>query len=119
DDAVVAVDARLMRGFAVDDDSALARLDQVADDSQQRGLATARGPDQRHELSAFDLEVDVLQCSRAAAPELLRHVLDLDDVHARCSGARRTTIFSAISTTRKNEIPSSAAITLVAHRPVG
>ena len=36
--------------------------------------------------------------------------------HATFSGARRTTIFSAITITRKNAIPSRAAIRFVAQR---
>jgi hypothetical protein len=40
-------------------------------------------------------------------------------LYATFSGARRTTIFSAIRTTRKKAIPSAAAITFVAQSPVG
>ena len=36
--------------------------------------------------------------------------------HTSCSGARRTTSFSTSTTTRKNEMPSSAAIRFVAQR---
>ena len=39
--------------------------------------------------------------------------------HATFSGARRTMIFSAIRTIRKKLIPSAAAMTFVAHNPVG
>ena len=53
----------------------------------------------------------------------IEHIaVDTDDrlrAHATFSGALRTTIFSAIRITRKNEIPSPAAMTFVAHNPVG
>ena len=45
--------------------------------------------------------------------------LIVDDAHATCSGARRTTSFSATTTARKNVMPSPAAITFVAHRFAG
>src|SRR5205823_6137579 len=119
DDPVVAVDAGLARGLSVHDDRARARLDQVSDDPEQGGLPAAGRPDQRHELALCDLEVDALERDRAPAAELLRDVLDGDDGHATFSGARRTTIFSAARMTMKKEIPRAAAITFVAHRPVG
>src|SRR5205823_940028 len=115
DDPVVAVLARLARGLAVDGDLPARRLDQVADDSQERRLAAPRGADQRDELALADLEVDPFH--RGRLPEALRDAGDLDHVHTTFSGARRTTSFSAITTTRKNAIPSSAAITFVAQRP--
>src|SRR6476469_4229019 len=118
DDAVVTIDPRLTGGLAVYERRSRGRLDQVADDSQERRLAAARRSDQGDELALFDLQVDRLQ--RCCGPELLGDLFDLDDAHqATCSGARRTTSFSASKTTRKKEIPSAAAITLVAHSPVG
>ena len=61
--------------------------------------------------------VDPLQ--RRRFPEALAHGLDLYDAHAKFSGARRTTSFSVTKMIRKNEMPSAAAITFVAHSPVG
>src|ERR671910_510098 len=58
DHAVVAVEPRLVGRLAVDDDPALGRLDEVADNAEERGLAASRGPDERDELSRLHLEVD-------------------------------------------------------------
>ena len=69
------------------------------------------------------VEVDVLERDDAGLAELLRDALERDDrlrrAHATCSGARRTTSFSTATTTRKNAIPSAAAIRFVAQRLVG
>src|SRR4029079_2122371 len=107
-DPVVVVATRFPRRLAVDSRAPGRRRDQVADDAQQRRLAAAGRPDQRDELARVDLEVDVLQRDRAAL-ELLRDALDRDRCHATCSGARRTTSFSAATTTRKKRTPSAAA----------
>ncbi len=61
DDAVVAVEASLVRALAVDLDGAGAGLDEVAHDTQQGRLAAARGTDERDELAGLDVEVDALQ----------------------------------------------------------
>ena len=61
DDPVVVVEARLVRALPVDDDGAARRLDQVADDAQERRLAAAGRPDQRDELAGLDVERDVLR----------------------------------------------------------
>ena len=120
DDAVVAVEPRPVRALAVDHDVPARRLDQVADDPEERRLAAAGRPDQGDELPGADLEVDALERPDLALCELLRDGLELDDirllVHATCSGARRTTIFSTTTTTRKKTIPSAAATRFVAHR---
>src|SRR5205085_4975567 len=100
------------------DDRAGARLREVAHDPQERRLAAARGADQRDELPGLDLQVDPLQ-GRDAAAELLRDAAEGDDAHATFSGARRTISFSAKTTTRKKEIPSSAAMMFVAQSCVG
>ena len=61
----------------------------------------------------------------AAALEDLRHVGDRDGcrmvllAHAMCSGAARTTSFSAITTAQKNTIPSPAATMFVAQSACG
>ena len=54
DDPVVAVDAGLVRRLPVHGDPPGRRLDEVADDPQQRRLAAARRPDQRDELARLD-----------------------------------------------------------------
>ena len=122
DDPVVAVEPRLVRGLAVDDDLAGGRLDQVADDPQQRRLAAARRPDQRDELARLDLEVDLLAARRRSP---LREALAPDGRGARRRRRRvmrraparlRTTILSTQGDERKNEIPSSAAMRFVAQR---
>ena len=48
--------------------------------------------------------------------ETPRAVTTASRAHTSCSGARWTTSFSTSTTTRKNEIPSSAATRLTAHR---
>src|SRR6266508_6854520 len=119
DDAVVAVETGAARRLPVHRHVAGRRLDDVADDAQQGRLAAARGADQRHEVAARDVELDVLQGCHARAPEGLREIADRDDglgVHATCSGARRTTSFSTTTTLRKKKMPRQAAITFVAQR---
>ena len=106
----------------VDGDVALGRLDDVADDAQQRRLAAPRRPDQRDELAALDLEVDALERSDTALAEDLRDAPERDDGVALTRvapalGARRAS--RRATTTRKNEIPSSAAKRFVAQRFVG
>src|SRR4051794_31357532 len=118
DDPEVVVASRLTRGLTVHRDRAVRRLDEIADDAQERRLAAARGPDERDELSLLDLEVDVLERDRPAL-ELLRDALDVNDAQPTCSGARRTTSFSAMTTAMKNVIPSSAATMFVAQRFCG
>ena len=46
------------------------------DDAQQRGLATARGAEQRDQLAVADVEIDTVQ--RPEAGEVLADVLDAD-----------------------------------------
>ena len=119
DHAVVVVGACPRRRLAVDRGGPARRLDQVADDPEQRRLAAAGRTDQRDELPRLDRQVDVLEGCDVAALEPLRQALDLDDAHATCSGALCTIAFSARTTTRKNEMPSSAAIMFVAQRFCG
>ena len=71
DDPVVAVEPRLVRALAVHDHVAGARLDQVADDPEERRLAAARRADQRDELARPDLELDVLERPDLSLAELL------------------------------------------------
>ena len=54
---------------------AVGRLE-PCDDAQQRGLAAARRPEQRHELARTDLEADVTECREVA--ELLSDASDVD-----------------------------------------
>ena len=72
DDPVVAVEPRAVRGLPVDEDLAGRRLDEIADDAQERRLPAARRADERDELAAPDLEVDVLERGDAALAERLR-----------------------------------------------
>jgi hypothetical protein len=66
--AVLAAEASLRRGLAIDLDAPGARPGQVADEPQQRALAAARWTDEAHELAAPDLEVDRLEGGRRPAP---------------------------------------------------
>ena len=122
DDSVVVVEPGAVSGLAVDLDDALARLDQVADDPQERRLAAAGRADQRDELPRADLEIDLGQ-RRHACLERLREALDRDGrlglAQATFSGARRSTRRSAIRTAAKNASPSAAHTMLVAHSLVG
>jgi hypothetical protein len=54
-DAVVAVEPRPARRLPVDGDLTVGRLDDVADDPEQRRLPAPRRPDQRDELPSLDL----------------------------------------------------------------
>src|SRR5919109_410104 len=122
DDSVVAIEPGATRRLPVYDKSSRSWLDQVADDPQERRLAAAGGTDQRDELALAHVEIDGLQGGHAALGERLSDVAKRDHdvadglVHATCSGARRTTSFSAITTARKKMMPSTAAIKFVAHR---
>ena len=123
DDPVVAVEPGLVGALAVDEHVALARLDQVADDPQQRRLAAAGRADQGDELARLHVEVDPVEREHVAALEALREPGDRDGggirAHATCSGARRTSSRSAIATTEKKRIPSVAAMMFVAQRLSG
>ncbi len=110
--------APAVRGLPLTRHVPVRRLDQVADDAQERRLAAAGRADQRDELARLDLEVDVLQRDGAAL-ELFVTPLIATARHATCSGARRTTSFSATTTTRKKTIPRSAAMMFVAQRSCG
>ena len=123
DDPVVAVEPRLVRLLAIDHHLARGRRDEVADDAEERRLATPGRADQRDELARTHLEVDLLQRADAAAREVLRQRLERDDrsllVHTKCSGARLTTSFSVRTMRRKKAMPRSAAMMLVAQRLSG
>src|SRR5262249_53535315 len=95
------------------------RLDEIADHTQQRRLAAAGRPDQRHELARLEAQVDVLQCRHVPARERLRHALQLHDRHPTCSGARWTTTFSTATITRKNVMRRGAATMFVAQSSGG
>src|SRR5262249_24717901 len=49
----------MVDGFAVEQHAALALPDKTGNDAQQRGLAAARRPEQRDELPARNVEIDV------------------------------------------------------------
>ena len=124
-DAVVVVEPCPMRRLPVHEHRPRARLDEVADDAQQRRLAAAGGADQGDELAGPDLEVDVEESGRAGA-EGLREPRHRDHVrgrrlgaHTSCSGARRTTRCSARTTQPKKTSPSAAHTMFVAQRKVG
>ena len=113
------LEAGLVSRLAVHDHLAGRRLDQVADDPEERRLAAAGRADQRDELSGLDLEVDRIEREHLAADERAREAAQRDGRrvrHAKCSGARRTTSFSASATTPKKAMPSAAATRLVAQR---
>ncbi|MGF6552097.1 hypothetical protein QFZ96_007233 [Paraburkholderia youngii] len=46
--------------------AAFARVDDAADDADQRGLARAVRPEQREDFSTVDCQIDVLQCPKTA-----------------------------------------------------
>ena len=108
-----------VRALAVHLDGAGRRLDQIADQAQQRRLAAAGRADQRDELGRLDLQVDLLDCGDVPFREGLRQAVDRDDAHTRFDGARRTMSFSARTIARKNVMPSAAAIRFVAQRFAG
>src|SRR5262249_43383851 len=122
DDPVVAVEARLVSGLAVHRHASGRGLDEVADDAEECRLAAAAGADQRDELALLDRQVDALQRDGLALGELLRDAGELDDrldAHAYCSGARRTTSFSASTTATKKPIPRIAVMMFVAQSSWG
>ncbi len=59
DVAVVALQARLARGDAVDQDRPRRRPFEVGDDAQQRGLAAAGRADERDEVAFADLQIHI------------------------------------------------------------
>ena len=67
DDPVVAVEPGLVRRLAVHRHLPARRLDEVADDAQQRRLPAARRADQRDELAGLDRQVDPLERDGLAA----------------------------------------------------
>src|SRR5437763_1596540 len=71
DDPVVTVPTRLASRLPVDDHGARRRVDDVADDSQERRFATAGRTDQRDELASRDFEVDVVERGYLASAERL------------------------------------------------
>ena len=90
DDPVVAVEPRLLRRLAVDRARVpLGRLDEVADDAEQRRLAAARRADQRDELARLDRQVDALRAPSVALRELLRDALRARRPAASCVVLRR------------------------------
>ena len=101
-------------------DPARRRLDEVADDPQQRRLAAARRPDQRDELARLDRR-GRSPASATVFPRANVFATPFSSTtrHATCSGARRTTSFSASTTARKKAIPSSAAMMFVAQSSCG
>src|SRR4029453_3481245 len=65
DDSVLATEARLVRGLAVDAHAPGARRGEVADESQQGALAAPGRADQADEFPAPDVQVDSLEGGRS------------------------------------------------------
>src|SRR5262249_10989110 len=61
DITVMAFQPRLFGRDAIDQDRSGARLLQVGDDAQERGFAATRRSDERDEIAAIDLQVDVAE----------------------------------------------------------
>ena len=106
DDAVVVVGARLAAPACRSPRPCPRSARQVADQAQQRRLAAAGRPDQRHELARRDLEVDPLErgdvAPRETSSSRRRAATTGSTALMPCaSGARRTTSFSARTTARK------------------
>ena len=66
--------------LALEVDASLAGLLEAGHHAQRRGLAAARGAEQREELALLDLEVEVVHGHRVA--EALGHALEADRAHA-------------------------------------
>src|SRR5690349_21263868 len=66
--------------LAVEQDAAAALANEAGDDAQQRGLAAARWSEQRHELAARDIEIDVAHGQHVA--EAMANVLEAQPVPA-------------------------------------
>ncbi len=78
--------------FTVEHDVALIRRFQAGNDPQQRGLAAARGTEQRDELAALDVQADVIQ--RLERIEILADVTHFDrhEIISSAALARRRLI---------------------------
>ena len=91
DEADAAPLRRLLgRVDAVEEHAPLLRRLQAADDAQQRRLARARRPEQRHQLSRLHRQIDVVQ--RQVRAEAMRDALNLDahaSTPAGCAATRR------------------------------
>ena len=81
---VVLVESRLARRLAVDEHGAGRRFDQVRDQPEQRRLAAARRPDQRHELAGLD---DRGRCRGARRPRSTVPRLNTIDVRSTTTAA--------------------------------
>ena len=108
--AVVADDV-----MAVDRDRAGGRIDDAADDADQRGLAGAVRPEQRENLAAADVQVDALERLEAGGIGL-GQILDGDDgLHGRAGrcGTLRDMDDAGLelpARSRGNELPAVPAI---------
>ena len=126
DEADLALAHRLSgRVLAVEVDRALIRRLQAGDDPQQRGLAGARGAEQRDQLAAGHVEAHVVEGDEVA--ECLAQVADLDahaailssesSVSARIAAERRcchsTSVLSA-SVTSASRVSTEATAKLAA-----
>ena len=80
------------------------------------------GPISETNSPGCDLEVDLLRARSRRPWNGFGQALDRDGrtvAHAMCSGARRTTSFSASTIATKKAMPSSAATMFVAQRFAG
>src|SRR5207249_9058975 len=80
-DAVIAIEAGLARALAFHAHRPRRRLDEVAHDAEERGLAAPGGADDRDELAGFHVEGDRPQRLGGAGATLegLTNALELDD----------------------------------------
>ncbi len=69
-------DAAHERVLAVEADLTFVGPVEAGDDAQHRGLARARGAEQRHELARGDLEIDMVE--RGEGAEASGHVVQRD-----------------------------------------
>ena len=111
-----------MRLLAVDHHLTGGRRHEVADDRRSVDFPQPDGP--ISETNSLGLTSRSISCSARTPPRAKSLVTDLSDTTAawsftRCSGARRTTSFSARTMKRKNAMPRSAAMMFVAHRLSG
>ena len=100
--------------LAMEEDVARIGHLQAGDDAEQRRLARARRPEQRHQLAGRDVEVEVVADDRRA--EALVEVADFDAHYvfsigaaaSPCAWTRRSTMYFSTSVTRASPASSEA-----------
>ena len=108
---------RAGRVLAVEQDLALVGELEPGDDAQERGLAAARGPEQRHQLAGRERQAHVVERDEAA--ERLADILNLD-AHAASIGvssrpARHSMIVLITSVTKARNASSEATANAAAN----